>query len=258
MRAQYWDGEKLQTVPAILEAIGAADHAAPVVSVVGAGGKTTTIGRMVREAKKRGREALVFTTTHMREENCPWFTLESEGGKENSLEKVESLFQTYGSVCIGRAADGGKIKSISEPLRDILLEKCREKGRIVLIEADGAKCLPLKVPAEHEPVILPETTHVLSLYGMDAVGGVMEKVCFRTKAAAKLLGKGEKERITPEDIALLSASEAGGRKGCPLDAAYWVILNKADGGERLTAAQKICKLLCDRGFKHVLVTGEEV
>ena len=46
----------------------------------------------------------------------------------------------------------------------------------MLIEADGAKCLPLKVPAEHEPVILPETTHVLSLYGMDAVGGVMEKV----------------------------------------------------------------------------------
>ena len=46
---------------------------------------------------------------------------------------------------------------------------------LVLIEADGARRLPLKVPAEHEPVIPEMTTHVLSVYGLDSIGKRSEK-----------------------------------------------------------------------------------
>ena len=57
-------------------------------------------------------------------------------------------------------------------LPDDGFEKLMElAGKIpVLIEADGAKRRPLKVPAEHEPVIPEMTTHVLSVYGLDSIG----------------------------------------------------------------------------------------
>ena len=39
-----------------------------------------------------------------------------------------------------------------------------------MIEADGAKRLPLKVPGEWEPVIPDFTDLVVGVIGMDAVG----------------------------------------------------------------------------------------
>ena len=39
---------------------------------------------------------------------------------------------------------------------------------LILIEADGARMMPCKVPAAYEPVILPETDTVLGVLGLDA------------------------------------------------------------------------------------------
>lgn len=41
---------------------------------------------------------------------------------------------------------------------------------VLLIEADGSKGLPVKVPAEHEPVIIPETQVVIGCAGLTAIG----------------------------------------------------------------------------------------
>ena len=125
----------------------------------------------------------------------------------------------------------------------------------MLIEADGAKRMPLKVPADHEPVILPQTTHVLSVYGLDAVGRPLEEVCFRQKEAEALLEKKGTEQVTPGDIAFLAVSEQGGRKGCPSKASYTVILNKADTPDRRETALAICGLLKVKGVDRVLVTS---
>lgn len=76
----------------------------------------------------------------------------------------------------------------------------------ILVEADGAKRLPLKVPAEHEPVIPSQTGHVVSVYGLDAIGRTLESTCFRWERAAQILEKGGEEFVTAKDIAILASS----------------------------------------------------
>ena len=187
---------------------------------------------------------IVLTTTHMTAEDRPWFLLEP------SEEKMRELLAAYGQAWVGTPAPGGKMQGVPCEFLEIIWKM----GLPVLIEADGARRLPLKVPGEQEPVILPETTHVLSVYGLDAVGGKIGDVCFRPERAAALLNKNITEQITVEDVAFLAASEQAGRKGCPKGAVYTVILNKADDLRRRGYALEICNMLKEEGIENTIVT----
>ena len=195
----------------------------PVVSAVGAGGKTTTLLRLADEYVRTGIPVIVTTTTHIMKEDKEWFL---SGFSE---EKIREQLQKSGQVWVGAPAPGGKLARLSNHE----LEKV------------------------HEPVILPETTHVLSVYGLDSVGKRIEETVFRPELAEKLLNKKRTESVTAEDIALLAASRSAGRKGCPDTAVYTVVLNKADDKRRIDTALEICRELRRRGIRQVIVTGQE-
>ena len=242
----FRDG-RLCEVSSLRQAAGLTGIPSPVVSAAGAGGKTSAIRRLAQEYIESGQRVIVTTTTHMMVEDRPWFLLEP------SAEKMGELLAAYGQAWVGTPAPGGKMQGV--PCE--FLDKIWEMGLPVLIEADGARKLPLKVPGEQEPVILPETTHVLSVYGLDAVGQRIEDVCFRPERAAELLDKKITERVTAEDIAFLAASDRAGRKGCPPEAVYTVVLNKADDRKRRECALEICGLLCGKEIGNVIVSCYE-
>lgn len=231
----------------------------PVVSAVGAGGKTTTLHRLADEYVRKGIPVFVTTTTHIINEHREWFL------SGFSKDKIEEQLKETGQVWVGEPAPGGKIGKLSDRSLDMLMkweipdQKSPDRGKRqkvpILIEADGAKRLPVKVPAEHEPVILPCTTHVLSLYGVDSVGQKIEETIFRPELAELLLKKNRTECVTEEDIARLAASDLAGRKGCPDTAVYTVILNKADDEKLRKTALTICRLLEKEGIRKVIVTG---
>ncbi len=219
----------------------------PVVSAVGAGGKTTTLHRLADEYVRAGVPVLVTTTTHIMKEDREWFL---SGFSE---EKIEEQLQKAGQAWVGESAPGGKLGKLS----DSALEKLLKRDTPVLIEADGAKRLPAKVPAEHEPVLLHCTTHVLSVYGLDSVGQKIEDTVFRPELAEILLKKKRTECVTEKDIALLAASDVAGRKGCPETAVYTVVLNKADDEKLRKTALAICRSLEEKGIRQVIVTGRQ-
>lgn len=217
----------------------------PVISVVGAGGKTSTIRELAREYAADGGQVIITTTTHMMAEALPWFLTEP------AEDRMDALLQKYGQVWVGIPSDHGKMQSLPAEFLP-----CIWKRNIpVLIEADGARRLPLKAPAEHEPVILPETTHVLSVYGLDELGKRLDEVCFRPELAAALLKKERTQRVTEEDIAVLASSERAGKKGCPGHAGYTVVLNKADSERLKRSALEICGLLERREVRQVIVSS---
>lgn len=242
----FRDG-RLCEVSSLRQAAGLTGIPSPVVSAAGAGGKTSAIRRLAQEYIESGQRVIVTTTTHMMVEDRPWFLLEP------SAEKMGELLAAYGQAWVGTPAPGGKMQGV--PCE--FLDKIWKMGLPVLIEADGARKLPLKVPGEQEPVILPETTHVLSVYGLDAVGQRIEDVCFRPERAAELLDKKITERVTAEDIAFLAASDRAGRKGCPPEAVYTVVLNKANDRKRRECALEICGLLCGKEIGNVIVSCYE-
>lgn len=217
----------------------------PVVSVVGAGGKTSLIRELAREYAAGGGQVIVMTTTHMMAEELPWFLTEP------SEACMDSLLKKYGQVWMGIPSGQGKIQSLPAEFLPCIWRKKVP----VLIEADGARRLPHKAPAEHEPVILPETTHVLSVYGLDALGKRLDEVCFRPELAAALLKKRKTQRVTEEDIAVLASSERAGRKACPGNAGYTVVLNKADSRRLRESALAICGLLERQGTGDVIVSS---
>ncbi len=219
----------------------------PVVSVVGAGGKTSMIREMAREYAAGGGRVIVTTTTHMMKEDLPWFLTEP------SEERMDGLMKRYGQVWIGLPSGHGKIQSLPPEFLPCIWRR----NVPVLIEADGARRLPLKVPAGHEPVILPETTHVLSVYGLDALGKRLDEACFRPELAEIMLGKERTQQVTEEDIAALASSEKAGRKGCPGDAGYTVVLNKADSKRLKRSAFAICRMLERRGIRDVIISAKD-
>lgn len=256
--------DRLCEMPTLADAIGLDSGAQgyPVVSAVGAGGKTTTLHRLAEEFVRQGQQTVVTTSTHILEEDEPYFLRAAVGENPEDrmrmreaakafADQVREKMDCFGQVWTGSSAPGGKLCSLPE----LFMEQIWELGVPVMVEADGARKMPMKVPAGHEPVIDPRTTHVLSVYGLDAVGEMLGNVCFREELAEAILRKKRYDHVIPEDIALLAASPEAGSKGCPEQAAYTVVLNKADNDGRRETALHICSLLNDRGIGRVIVTS---
>ena len=159
-----------------------------VISVIGAGGKTTAIHVLAEEYRRRGRKVLVTTTTHM---------LLEEPLAETEEEIREAL--RHGYAFAGTPVENNGIRKISSLPETVLFGAIRQ-AEITMIEADGASCHPFKAPKSTEPVICPKTTHILLSAGMKAVGEKIGESCYNAEAVCEILGKGPEEVLTPEDM----------------------------------------------------------
>ena len=172
-----------------------------VVSIIGGGGKTTLLYEMAGFCVKNDQKVLVTTSTHIYRPPKEWH--------DQSLEAVERKFRTGRAAIIGSACRDPEKLSMPETE---LFEAARKKADLTLIEADGARHLQCKAPAEHEPVLLSSSDLVIGVTGLSALGQPLGKGCFRAERAAELLGCTMEHHITEEDLARLIASEQGQQK----------------------------------------------
>lgn len=224
-----------------------------IVCLVGAGGKTTAMFRLASEAAASGKRVIVTTTTRIRkpEENeaPPAVCVLPEGAvARQALRPLPG-----GIVIVGADAEPGKLKGLSLAETAKLKDFCD----VLLVEADGAKRLPLKVPEAWEPVILPETLAVVAVAGLSSLGRPLGETCFRARRAGLCFGVGEREKVTPEIMAGFLASEDGQRKmvGCR---EYRVLLNQADGCETAKAGLLTARLLAGEGVTFCRRDGEQM
>lgn len=204
-----------------------------VVSIVGAGGKTTCLRRFQLECEKLGILAAAGTTTQIQYEKNTGFL------DRPDLQAAREMLKKTGTLWMGEPVSDWKCKALPDRFyRELLTE-----GIWLLLEADGAREKPVKAPREGEPVILPETGLVLCVYGLEGVGQPIKEVCCRVEEVCAILGKEEKDVLTAADLAKLAASPAGGRKGVRPGMDYAVLFNKADTREREAAALEAAKAL---------------
>ena len=146
-----------------------------MVALVGAGGKTSTLYALARQAADSGRTVVVTTTTHiLRHPGLPLV-------EEPTPERLRAALAEHGVVTVGTVFRGDKLSGAGTP------EELRRAADVVLVEADGAKRLPLKAPAEYEPVIPPCADAVAAVAGMDAVGQAVGAVCHRPERVKGIL-----------------------------------------------------------------------
>ena len=84
---------------------------------------------------------------------------------------------------------------------------------MLLVEADGSRQKPVKVPAEHEPVLFSGTELVIGVLGMKSVGQRIKDVAHRPEDVAAFLQTDVEHRITREDLRKIAESPKGLKKG---------------------------------------------
>ena len=205
------------------------------ICLVGGGGKTTVMYELAAAWAACGRRVLVLTSTHIL---CP-----ADGSFAADVPAVQNFWQQRRYAVIGtlELATG----KLTAPPQD-LYEALQLQADVILCEADGSKHHPCKAPAEHEPVLLPNSDIVLAVAGMDALGRPLAQACQRPQLAAELLDCSAEKIIDARMLASLLLSEQGARKNVGARA-YYIVLNKCD---LLKAAQQeeIRRLLVSAGM----------
>lgn len=176
-----------------------------MVTLVGAGGKTTLLYALAHEARQAGQLVIVTASTHMHAHPRLHIT--------ESPEEVHA----HGIIQLGHIVPGGKLTH-GGPFAPA-------KGHgVVLVEGDGAGRRPVKLPAAHEPVIPPESDAVIGVAGLSSVGRPIGLCCHRPELVCALLGKGPDDLLTADDLRAILAQ----KKGVLPHMKYIAVLNQGD------------------------------
>ncbi len=222
-------------------------YTSSVLTFVGGGGKSTLMYLLAREFSSAGYAVLVSTTTmiyHPEIKNRPYDDLLIAPAKE-----ILTLRNKVLRGCITVAASAERIKDNEHKLKGFSPEEIdilsAEYGAdIILVEADGAKHLPIKAPGINEPVIPASSRCVFGVIGLDAMETVISpKTIFRMKEFSTLTGKHAGETVDREALVSLIQSENGLFKNSPEQAEKIVILNKADNNSRVKKGIEIASYI---------------
>lgn len=213
-------------IPTGAEPCGYAEGAAPVWKACGA--------EFVPQKMSRKRRVLMTTTTKLYLPKRR-FLCETE-------EDCAREWRSGRAALLGRPAKPGEgdVRKLCAPEPELLTAMIR-KAECSVIEADGARMLPMKYPAAHEPALHPETDAVLAVIGMSALGQRLCDCCFRWA----LSGLPGEHRVTEEDVVRLLASEQGGRKAVARRR-YLAVLNQCDTEQLQRSAERILRELRER------------
>lgn len=141
-----------------------------LVSLVGAGGKTSTLFWLADALYQRGARVLITTTTRMQfpdprlGEACV-----IEADFATRLSRLAALGKGPGITALFSRVDEQQQKVAGCLPNEVDALKAAGVADVILVEADGAKHLALKVPAEHEPCIPASSDVVIALTGGDVL-----------------------------------------------------------------------------------------
>lgn len=205
-----------------------------LVSLVGGGGKTTTLFALGQQLMGT---TILTTTTKMgrdRDGGFPVLVGPSDG------ELADALVQ-HRSVLVWRSTDERKALGVAPEVCDAWMDIADN----VVVEADGSRRKPFKAPREFEPVIASRTTTVIACVGADALGRVISDQCQRPLRVAAIAGCSPYERLTPERAASVLLSDRGSKKGVPAAARFVVLVCRVDG-QAAEEFERLAEVIGDR------------
>lgn len=229
----------MREIPPTTLAAALGVEAGGLVALVGGGGKTTAMYRLLREWLDRGLRAAAATTTKI--------AVPGPGEPELCLGETWEDLASALDLAPGRPAvlgcrrlGPGKVEGVPPQWCDrFLIERVLDA---LAVEADGAARLPVKAPAQWEPVVPATTSAFVAVVGLSCLGAPLDEGhAFRPERIARVAGLAAGERIDPSGLVRLLRSVEGLAKGRPPGARAVVLLNQADGPEELAAARRVAE-----------------
>jgi molybdenum cofactor cytidylyltransferase len=227
-----------------------------VVSLVGAGGKTTLMYRLAAELVEAGWQVLTTTTTHIRPPQSgqtPHLIVESDG--ERVASSVERALRRFPHVTLASRRLESEDKLVGVPL--VWIPVLQGIADVVIVEADGARGRSAKAPAAHEPVIPIETSILAPVVGVDCIGMPLSaEVAHRPEIVARLTGTECGDAISPAAVGRLISHPLGGLKGMPERCRAVPVLNKVHDAAAMANARTVAEALkSNRDIHRVLITA---
>ena len=166
-----------------------------VTSVIGSGGKTSLIAALARELS--GTVVLTTTTHILPFPDMPLVT-------SADADDVRAALAGSRVACVGsRAEKNGKLVV---PLLGI--DALASLADYVLVEADGARRLPLKAHAPWEPVVPACSGRTILVLGASGLGHPVREKVHRPELFRELAGCTPDDPATPELVARAANAEA--------------------------------------------------
>ncbi len=189
-----------------------------VVSLVGAGGKTSTMFGLAAELSEQGAVVFATTTTRIALQELALAPHTVELGSElllpSSLEEELTRQRTlffYSTL----DADSGKVRGVSPEWVDNYLSSLPFWDYLI-IEADGSRQLPMKAPLVHEPNLPATTTLLVPIVGMSALGQPLdEEHIYGADKIVQMMGYPPGSPVTPQLMAAVLMHPALGLKYRP-------------------------------------------
>jgi molybdenum cofactor cytidylyltransferase len=211
---------------------------APRLALAGAGGKTTAMFRLGRDlvnsavTKGAAGTVLLTSTTHLAAGQLSFsdhhFTIYSS----QDIDALGAQLPSGVVLLTGPLGPGQRTRGLDQKamLHLLALAETSPGGPLpLLVEADGSRQRPLKVPAGHEPVVPDWVDQVLVFAGLSALGKPLNaEWVHRPERFASLAGLQIGQEISISALAKVLSSQKGGLKGLPASARRVAVLNQAD------------------------------
>ena len=145
-----------------------------VLSLAGSGGKTTLLHHLAEYYRSMGVRVLAGTTTHM--------LLERDvcGTRKEVLASLDQNGYAMGGLpdpCNPR-------KMVGFPSE--IWEELTGHADLTILEADGSRRFPFKVPKSHEPCVPAFSTKICVLFGSAAVGRTIREAAYNPEGAVRV------------------------------------------------------------------------
>ena len=219
------------------------------ISIIGAGGKTTTLFKLSNELKKEGKNVLVTTTTaifYPEKEDYDYLLIDSTS---KIIEKLRKIEKGSSVTIIGReVSKENKLLGIKKEFIEQIYNL--NIFDYIIVEADGAKRKSIKCPADHEPVIPDNTTKTIGVIGLDALGLRINNTNVHRPELFCNITNSKMEGIIDEyTMFKLISNKNGLFKSVPKKSKKYVLLNKIDNDEeRKNSSLLIADLLIKSSF----------
>jgi probable selenium-dependent hydroxylase accessory protein YqeC len=223
-----------------------------LISLVGAGGKTTLMFRLARDLVTGGKKVVTATTTKILEPSSGETSfLFVDRDEEKLKQSVFSHIDKYKHITIASERLGSrKLKGVSSSLLNDLWSSYEID--YLIIEADGASGRPIKAPREGEPVIPSNTTLVVAILGVDGVEmELKEENAFQAKRISKMAGIPIGGRMTDEGMAVLMTDPGGIFKGVPPSSRVIAFLNKVDIPDGVAKAKGVAEKILKKRHPQI-------
>jgi probable selenium-dependent hydroxylase accessory protein YqeC len=246
-------------------------HGGGVVSIVGAGGKTSLMFRIAHELSQSGESVLTTTTTKIFKPSKKQSSqLVVSQSLDEILSKAGVLLKDKHHVTAASRVLGALIDTQSRgtkiPYHKKLvgfepefIDELFKSGVFdwILVEADGAAGRPLKAPASHEPVIPKSTRWLIGVFALDGVGKPLnDQWVFRPERFAEITGLQPGEAVSEASVAAAILHEKGIMKGASGHVKRYVFLNKADQPMGLATGKAVVALICSQkkaGLNRIII-----